>query len=399
MKNRGAREYTFEALTDLWTGDADGKPGRTITTGLLGSIRWWFEVLVRGLGGSACDPTCPRNRCPDSRKKPTEPAHHCVVCELFGCTGWARKFRFEVLNASGEVKIEQIKKGETFTLRFTPLRPIRPQEWALLDLTLRLIAEYGAIGGKTVLKPSDEPGLADLDVTDFQENNGQVTVRQSRKSLPLDKGDLVLKIGGASITSMTDVRDACSDKLLGEEVELEIKRGGFTRRIRAWFGKRHHIDYGLIQVLGCPANPSFCDRQQLESYARQGRWRRPDHDEFAWASLDNFWCVKDRYLARQNANASTFNRVIGRPEAKGQSSQGDSWLAGRRARSQAPRQEPESKKVFSFKEPESARRTFGFVKPGVVKFDDMKGRLKQAWPDLKDTEFLRGHEILKRLLS
>lgn len=147
-----ARIYQLEALTDLWTGDVNRKPDRLITTGLLGSIRWWFEVLMRGLGGSACDPT--DTKC--------EGRNHCVVCELFGCTGWARKFRFEVLDANGNTKTDQIKgptprkQGETFNLRFTPLRPICNEEWTLLDATLRLIAEYGAIGGKTVLKPTGE---------------------------------------------------------------------------------------------------------------------------------------------------------------------------------------------------------------------------------------------------
>ncbi len=151
-----AKVYTLQALTDLWTGDADRKAGRTITTGLLGSIRWWFEVVVRGLGGRACDPTKDGNRCPDSRKKPTEPGHHCVVCELFGCTGWGRKFRFEVLDQSGKTKVERIKKGDVFQLRFTPLRTVCEQEWALLDLTLRLIAKYGALGGKTKIRKSNK---------------------------------------------------------------------------------------------------------------------------------------------------------------------------------------------------------------------------------------------------
>jgi CRISPR-associated protein Cmr1 len=323
MTNQGAKEYTFEALTDLWTGDADRKPGRTITTGLLGSIRWWFEVLVRGLGGGAYDPTSSRNRCPDSQKKATDSGHHCVACELFGCTGWARKFRFEVLDENGKAKAQQITRGQTFKLRFTPLRPILPQEWALLDLTLRLIAEYGAIGGKTVLKPSDE---------------------QDRANKP------------------------------------------------------HHRDYGLIQLIG-GATSSPVTEAELRDYVTEHRWRQLPHDDFAWASLEHFWCVKERYLARQNANTSTFNRVIGRPERKGQSSQGDSWMAGRRARSQPPSQEPESKKVFSFKEPESARRTFGFVKPGTVDFDTIKDRLTTAWPDPKDTKFFRGDEILKKLFS
>jgi CRISPR-associated protein Cmr1 len=136
----GERTYQLRALTDLWTGDVNGKPDHLITTGLLGSIRWWFEVLVRGLGGSACDPT--DTKCEDR--------NHCVVCELFGCTGWARKFRLEVLDENGDAKAEQIKQNQTFNLRFTPLRPVRGEELALLDATLRLIAEYGAIGGKTV---------------------------------------------------------------------------------------------------------------------------------------------------------------------------------------------------------------------------------------------------------
>ncbi|TCT10535.1 CRISPR-associated protein Cmr1 [Tepidamorphus gemmatus] len=148
------RTWCLKALTDIWTGDAERKGDRLIPTGLLGSIRWWFEVVVRGLGGSACDPT--EHQCPDRQKKLHEAGHHCVVCELFGCTGWARKFRFDVLDGNEQIKTTQIKKDNAFKLRFTPLRRIEQEEWALLDLTLRLIAKYGAIGGKTVYKPSDE---------------------------------------------------------------------------------------------------------------------------------------------------------------------------------------------------------------------------------------------------
>ncbi|WP_347242801.1 type III-B CRISPR module RAMP protein Cmr1, partial [Thermogutta sp.] len=150
------KEWKLKALTDIWTGDADQSGDRLIPTGLIGSIRWWFEVLVRGLGGKACDPAAPPVRCPDREGK------HCVVCELFGCTGWARKFRLMVLAENGQViqnlmvlgengqAIQnQIQAGQIFTLRFLPLRPIRDEEWCLLDATLRLIADYGAIGGKT----------------------------------------------------------------------------------------------------------------------------------------------------------------------------------------------------------------------------------------------------------
>ena len=51
--------FNFTAVTELWTGSVKPNDGsKLISTGLLGSIRWWLEVLVRGLGGSACDPSC-----------------------------------------------------------------------------------------------------------------------------------------------------------------------------------------------------------------------------------------------------------------------------------------------------------------------------------------------------
>jgi CRISPR-associated protein Cmr1 len=119
--------------------------------------------------------------------------------------------------------------------------------------------------------------------------------------------------------------------------------------------------------------------------------------------LTNFWCVKGRYLARQDANKSTFNQVIGRQEPKNlahrlrnNATKFDKWLAGR---------QQESKKVFSFKEPSEAQRTFGFVNPRLrvhnrpLNFDEIRKRLKQVWPNFQDTEFLEGPTILESLLS
>ncbi len=78
------KEWKLKAWTPIWTGDTKRNPARLIPTGIMGSLRWWYEVLVRGLGGKACDPTSDV-RCPDQNGR------HCVVCELFGCTGWARE--------------------------------------------------------------------------------------------------------------------------------------------------------------------------------------------------------------------------------------------------------------------------------------------------------------------
>jgi CRISPR-associated protein Cmr1 len=317
------RTYQLKALTDLWTGsvtleEKNGKikektgPDRLITTGLLGSIRWWFEVLVRGLGGSACDPT--DTKCEDR--------NHCVVCELFGCTGWARKFKFEVLDEKSDIKTDQIKQNQTFNLRFTPLRPIRGEEWALLDATLRLIAEYGAIGGKTVFKPTDESSRA---------------------------------------------------------------------------GEMHHKDYGLVRMV-TSQHFDGTGRGDLETYL--SKWRKLNHGEFVWASLQHFWCVNGKYLARQNGNSSSFNRVIGRPEPKQQSAQNDSWIAGRRP-DRRNNVEAESKKVFSFKNP---ARTFCFVKPGGTaadtkkEFEEMKKRLDSAWGQ-NGWDFHTGDKVIDQLFA
>jgi CRISPR-associated protein Cmr1 len=87
MRASSLRLHNYElcALTDIWTGDTDTaqsrQPNRTIQTGLLGSLRWWFEVLVRGLGGSPSDPSSNQKACMNDQ--------HCTVCELFGCTGFS----------------------------------------------------------------------------------------------------------------------------------------------------------------------------------------------------------------------------------------------------------------------------------------------------------------------
>jgi CRISPR-associated protein Cmr1 len=317
-----ARDWRLRALTPIWTGGIEGKGDRLVPSGLLGSIRWWFEVLVRGLGGAACDPSDTQGRCPDKKGR------HCVVCELFGCTGWARKFRLQVLDEAGKPKAAPIQKDETFTLCFVPLRPIQPEEWALINLTLRLIAEYGALGGKTIYKPTDE---------------------KNRES------------------------------------------------------EQHHQDYGLVKIEKGP-DLTGVGRARLSEYVARGEWLKAKLD-LPWASLANFWCVNGRHLSRSGPQASTFNKVLGRKEDKSVKEKNGkrvvrwsdlldvkgngiaSWLSGR---------QQESKKVFSFK---AVPRTFGFVKPGTIDFNGMKERLKRAWADLKDEEFLAGVEVLNGLLG
>jgi len=117
----------IKPLTPIWTGDANRKCKTLKESGIIGSLRWWYEAVIRGYGGTACNPT----------ETDCDKGKHCDACELFGCTGWSRKFRFEIEGS-----------GEIIKLKFKPLREIDDVEWALLNKTLTIIANYGAIGGK-----------------------------------------------------------------------------------------------------------------------------------------------------------------------------------------------------------------------------------------------------------
>lgn len=148
-------EIELQTLTPLWTGGVDQTCDRLHETGLIGSLRWWYEALVRGLGGYACDPTS-EDRCPDNDGK------HCVACELFGCTGWSRKFRLRVLDKEGNLITDSLKqKGMFFRLQFVELKPILSVERQLLELAVEIAANYGAFGGKTTLKPQNKPRVGD----------------------------------------------------------------------------------------------------------------------------------------------------------------------------------------------------------------------------------------------
>jgi CRISPR-associated protein Cmr1 len=80
-------EYRIEALTPIWTGNVDGKVDRIHESGIIGSLRWWYEAVVRGLGGWACDP---------SQTKCSHEGDMCDVCRIFGTNGWRRRFRLTV---------------------------------------------------------------------------------------------------------------------------------------------------------------------------------------------------------------------------------------------------------------------------------------------------------------
>ena len=73
-----------KTLTPMWTGDIDGKSDRSIQLpGLMGSLRWWWEVLLRGVSANIGEPN-------------ESSAHDHPVNELFGTTDLRRAFRLQI---------------------------------------------------------------------------------------------------------------------------------------------------------------------------------------------------------------------------------------------------------------------------------------------------------------
>jgi CRISPR-associated protein Cmr1 len=101
-------QIRVNTLTPLWTGDINGECSRIKETSLIGSLRWWYETLVRSLDGSACDPTS-ESRCPSQEDGSK---NRCDVCEFFGCTGWGRRFGIRVVKSPEVVKMKFLSRIE-----------------------------------------------------------------------------------------------------------------------------------------------------------------------------------------------------------------------------------------------------------------------------------------------
>ena len=173
----------IRTLMPIWAGDADGKCTEIKETGIIGSMRWWYEAIVRGLGGYACDPTLSDDRCKfdtEGYEKALEDGKSvedalavglkevCPACQLFGCTGWRRRFRMEIGNI-GATKLNFVNKlndidmgwwikttlktdPKTFythnTVTLTLVSEDEKTENGILVL-LKLIENMGSFGAKT----------------------------------------------------------------------------------------------------------------------------------------------------------------------------------------------------------------------------------------------------------
>jgi CRISPR-associated protein Cmr1 len=142
-------EFQLRTLTQIWTGGISQKSDMLHETGIIGSLRWWYEAIIRAYGGYACDPTDKDWQC-----KSTDPKH-CAVCDLFGCSGWGGKFRLRILDENKKPITRKLMPDTIIIFEIVPFRNISDEERWLLKQTMEMICNFGSIGGKTVFKPSE----------------------------------------------------------------------------------------------------------------------------------------------------------------------------------------------------------------------------------------------------
>jgi hypothetical protein len=144
---------TLKTLTPLWTGDANRECRELKESGILGSLRWWAEVVLVALGAKVCDPL--ETKCQDRK--------HCSACHLFGCTGWRKRFRLDFrgeITSTGHVLPLRSKypwsiypglTSPSLEVACTPLTPDKTEaadNLLILRLLFTLIARHGGLGAR-----------------------------------------------------------------------------------------------------------------------------------------------------------------------------------------------------------------------------------------------------------
>lgn len=351
-------EFKLKTLAPIWTGGVEGKDEKLHLPGIKGSIRWWMETLVRGLGYYACNPGSKnsKDKCEFDTKAYektnnlyAELKNICPVCQIFGCTGWSGKIILRI----DEKKDKDDKKKEcyepinslfdrkiSFSLRFIERKKLESDEKKLLKAALKLIVEYGALGGKTTLKPSE------------------IANNKNYESYP----------------------------------------------------KNNHLDYGIIDYQKLSKEKITVKGMSLNNPPCKSN--KPD-----WPNLINFWFVKDLYLHRININELVNRDKSNEKKYAGSATEKDVFIGGyiKDDKKHLPNNieaaiikrevesDGESKKIFSFHgfprnnggKDGFSPRCFGYASD-TKKRNEIGDKVKDIFNG-KMFEFKTGEEVLDEL--
>jgi CRISPR-associated protein Cmr1 len=144
-----SRTIKLQILTPLWTGGVDGTSEVARATGVIGSLRWWYEAIQRAFGHRCCDPS---NHEPRGRDCACDGRGvRCNACATYGATG--------IIGSTGNLNVKPrgnrqnrgwyLGPGLTGqpVLRIVPLR--RDADVSAVVLPLKLVAGWSALGART----------------------------------------------------------------------------------------------------------------------------------------------------------------------------------------------------------------------------------------------------------
>jgi len=339
--------FELRALTDIWTGGADRSNDKLHLSGLKGSLRWWYEALVRDLGAKPCDPTdkgiirCTLDPKKLDRSLPRKEqlkeikGMMCPSCYFFGCTGWSGKVQLRVWTSQNDgqkhIVLDSLEVNDSFVLEFIPLKQIEQAEQDLVNALLKLIVDYGALGAKTVFKPSE----IDFKNTKLHHRNFGIVAWANENARPRDE------------ISVPDIR-----KYLG----------------------------------------SFKAVKQCNE----------------WPNLNKFWFVKGKHLTRTEHNEIVGRDSSGRYiNLSGSNTEKNVFLGGFISRDKARFTDPmrkkyrdfnaASKKIFSFHGPAPIERCFGYV-PQNDSVGDFVAEVIRKFPKkFSEADFQKGDAIISSL--
>jgi len=182
----------LQIKTPIWTGGIDMKSDLLQSSGIMGSLRWWMEALVRGMGKYSCDPTDGSQRCPKGDEKQK---YYCYTCLIFGATGMRRLFRLEMTGGErvfngGPINIKPLGRSRGWYLgggikgkvKLLFINVHSDFDRSLLLAPLIIASNWGGLGAKTqhgygVVELKDCPKV---DVEKFKNGLEEILERLSK---------------------------------------------------------------------------------------------------------------------------------------------------------------------------------------------------------------------------
>ncbi|WP_081429339.1 type III-B CRISPR module RAMP protein Cmr1 [Prosthecochloris aestuarii] len=206
---------TLSTLTPLWTGGPQaGVVDRIHETGMIGSLRWWFEVLVRGVGGKVLSPNGEKcaildlekyKKLTTQQKNDPEKLKECGLCDaslIFGATNWKRKFRLEIEDHTSDIHLGNIsvntgsnkpakwffnnhaRKGN-LTLKIISLtRDRKLFDPAIIAGLVQFVSDWGGLGARNqmgfgIVRPEQA-----LDARPLYEHLARIRKQATNQQLP-----------------------------------------------------------------------------------------------------------------------------------------------------------------------------------------------------------------------